>query len=114
MTLTDLILNALADGPLSAADLAAGIDRPCKHVTVRLAQMKTMQLVHICKWVRDENKLHCLPYALYAEGPGRDAKRLPPLTHSEYMKRSRARKKKLAPSVFHLGDVHDMMRRGLR
>lgn len=82
------ILGILSTRPMTALQMS--IDA-CLHPTTAakvLRQMHKEHKVHISEWIRNRQGP---PVPVYASGPGRNAKRLKPLTDAEKAAAHRAR-----------------------
>jgi hypothetical protein len=110
---TAKILAMLADGPLTARELLAGVaGSDIRQITCTLNRLRTQknQKVRICSYERSDLNGTALfyPRAVYCLGTGPDEPKPPPLTSSQYNRRrtlkNRVKRKRVA-SVFDLARV---------
>lgn len=95
------ILNLLQElGPMTARELAEQLK--IKHVNQIAAALQGSDNFHISGYRRDEDGGRLYPRALYAYGPGRDAKRPPKLGKQEYNRRAKEKMRKTVSSVWDL------------
>lgn len=81
------ILNLLQElGPMTARELAEQLK--IKHVNQIAAALQGRDNFHISGYRRDEDGGRLYPRALYAYGPGKDAKKPPKLSKQEYNRRA--------------------------
>lgn len=104
------ILNLLQElGPMTARELAEQLK--IKHVNQIAAALQGCDNFHISGYRRDEDGGRLYPRALYAYGPGKDAKKPPKLSRQEYNKRSKAKMRKTVSSVWDLGIFYEDRRK---
>jgi len=104
------ILNLLQElGPMTARELAEQLK--IKHVNQIAAALQGCDNFHISGYRRDEDGGRLYPRALYAYGPGKDAKKPPKLSRQDYNKRSKAKMRKTVSSVWDLGIFYEDRRK---
>jgi hypothetical protein len=104
------ILTLLQElGPMTARELAEQLK--IKHVNQIAAALQGCDHFHISGYRRDEDGGRLYPRALYAYGPGKDAKKPPKLSRQEYNKRSKAKMRKTVSSVWDLGIFYEDRRK---
>lgn len=104
------ILNLLQElGPMTARELAEQLK--IKHVNQIAAALQGCDHFHISGYRRDEDGGRLYPRALYAFGPGKDAKKPPKLSRQEYNRRSKAKMRKTVSSVWDLGIFYEDRRK---
>ncbi len=104
------ILNLLQElGPMTARELAEQLK--IKHVNQIAAALQGSDHFHISGYRRDEDGGRLYPRALYAYGPGKEAKKPPKLSRQEYNKRSKAKIRKTVSSVWDLGIFYEDRRK---
>lgn len=111
MTSGELIRHMLREvGPMTAREVTEATGLNHDLTRVRLCSLKASGHIHVTEYRRETVHGRLYPRAVYALGPGRDAKKPGPLTQAEYCRRYRARKRNAVPSVFHLGGNIDQAR----
>jgi len=109
----DQILILLRDhGPMTATELADAVGTKPKNIrAILVTRRKTPDGArwHISEYRREEVHGRLYPRAVYKFGKGRNAKKPPPLTQTEYNKRYRSRKRSCVTSVFDLGKSIDKL-----
>lgn len=104
------ILTLLQElGPMTARELAEQLK--IKHVNQIAAALQGCDHYHISGYRRDEDGGRLYPRALYAYGPGKEAKKPPKLSRQEYNKRSKAKMRKTVSSVWDLGIFYEDRRK---
>lgn len=104
------ILNLLQElGPMTARELAEQLK--IKHVNQIAAALQKSDNFHISSYRRDEDGGRLYPRALYAYGPGKDAKKPPKLGKQEYNRRAKEKMRKTVSSVCDLGIFYEDRRK---
>ena len=104
------ILTLLQElGPMTARELAEQLK--IKHVNQIAAALQGCDHYHISGYRRDEDGGRLYPRALYAYGPGKEAKKPPKLSRQEYNKRSKAKMRTTVSSVWDLGIFYEDRRK---
>jgi len=104
------ILNLLQElGPMTARELAEQLK--IKHVNQIAAALQGSDHFHISGYRRDEDGGRLYPRALYAYGPGKDAKKPPKLGKQEYNRRAKEKMRKTVSSVWDLGIFYEDRRK---
>ena len=104
------ILNLLQElGPMTARELAEQLK--IKHVNQIAAALQGCDHFHISGYRRDEDGGRLYPRALYAYGPGKDAKKPPKLGKQEYNRRAKEKMRKTVSSVWDLGIFYEDRRK---
>jgi hypothetical protein len=82
-----------------------------KHVNQIAAALQGCDHFHISGYRRDEDGGRLYPRALYAYGPGKDAKKPPKLGRQEYNRRAKEKMRKTVSSVWDLGIFYEDRRK---
>ncbi len=82
-----------------------------KHVNQIAAALQGCDHFHISGYRRDEDGGRLYPRALYAYGPGKDAKKPPKLGKQEYNRRAKEKMRKTVSSVWDLGIFYEDRRK---
>ena len=108
------IIAALTEhGPLSLRDLVRELGDHYDLVSAALGAMRPSR-VHISAYRRDSDGGRLYPRALWAAGPGTDAKPPGALSDTQYNQRHRAVKRGAVNSVWALGTPVEVRRVGRR
>lgn len=110
------ILHSLSDGPLTMREIADQIGSDIDSVRCAIGSLRNRnpRILHIHSYRRDTDGGRLYPRAVWALGAGKDAKRPPKLTSSEYNKRAKTKRRVCLASIFHIGLVNDSVSSRLR
>jgi hypothetical protein len=106
-SVTAAVLEALTEhGPMMQSDLCSYFEKLPNYMSGIISRLHGTGRIHIQGWRRST---HCgmlyYPRAVYAVGPGKDAKKPKPLTYAQQSRRARklAKESRAVASVFDLG-----------
>lgn len=102
MSLRQRILDLLASGPVTPREAAVELSVGFAYCRVRFSNLHTEKKIHVTTYRRCEENGRLYPRAVYALGPGKDAKPPGPLSDAEYNRRYRSAVRGQVNSVFAL------------
>ena len=92
------ILDFLAQRPATNIEIAEHVPLALKHCNRYLTWLHSQEAIHVARWVRDEaHGQRAYPRRVWADGPGRDARRPAPKTRADTVRDMRDRQREADP-----------------